>query len=75
MGHPAFSHLGEKFLEKEEICQAIRKVLPKQYSMEETFYYRGSLKGSPHELMSCYCIFQNFKISWIKVYSLILCVE
>lgn len=61
VGHPAFSHLGEKFLEKEEICQAIRKILPKQYSMEETFYHRGGLKGSPHELMSCYCIFSKFQ--------------
>lgn len=61
VGHPAFSHLGEKFLEKEEICQAICEVLPNRYSMEETFYHKGVLKGSPHELMSCYCILTKFK--------------
>ena len=61
VGHPAFSHLGEKFLEKTEICQAIREILPQKYSMEETFFQNTTLKGSPHELMSCYCILSKFQ--------------
>lgn len=60
VGHPPFSHLGEKFLDKNEIFENI-----KEYSnllnINETFLDRtGKIVGKEHELLSCYCILRNF---------------
>lgn len=61
VGHPPFSHLGEKFLEKKEIYAAIEAVVEESFPLEESFYFAETLKGSPHELMSCYSIVSRFK--------------
>lgn len=60
LGHPPFSHLGEKFLDKNEIFENI-----KEYSelidIEKTFLNMdGKIVGKEHELLSCYCILRKF---------------
>lgn len=60
VGHPPFSHLGEKFLDRNEIYDNI-----KEYShlidIEKTFHNSdGKLMGKEHELLSCYCILRKF---------------
>lgn len=61
VGHPPFSHLGEKFLEKEEICRAIQNKVAEDFPMKETFYCQEKLQGSAHELLSCYAILSRLK--------------
>lgn len=63
VGHSAFSHLGEKFLEKDEIMDAISKVTGEKNEVLNSVFYnnKGILMGSPHELMSCYFILKKFK--------------
>lgn len=60
VGHPPFSHLGEKFLDKNEIFENI-----KEYShlidIEKTFFDSNKkLMGKEHELLSCFCILRKF---------------
>lgn len=60
VGHPPFSHLGEKFLDKNEIYQDL-----KEYSdlinIEEVFLDNNKkIVGKEHELLSCYCILRKF---------------
>lgn len=60
VGHPPFSHLGEKFLDKFEIFENI-----KEYSnlinIENTFLDKNKkIVGKEHELLSCYCILRKF---------------
>lgn len=60
VGHPPFSHLGEKFLDKKEIFENI-----KEYSnlidIESTFFdEQKNLMGKEHELLSCFCILRKF---------------
>lgn len=61
VGHPAFSHLGEKFLEKEAIYKEILANSSSQAKGKETFYQGETLMGSAHELNSCYVILEKLK--------------
>lgn len=63
VGHPAFSHLGEKFLEKDEIYKEICKITEENFrnNLKSVFFNNDIIQGSPHELMSCYCILKPFK--------------
>lgn len=60
VGHPPFSHLGEKFLDKNEIFKNIREYSD-LVNINETFLDKtGKIVGKEHELLSCYCILRNF---------------
>lgn len=52
LGHAPFSHLGEKFFDKDEIKNKIIETLEKDEA--ERIFHEN--KGASHELMSCYCI-------------------
>ncbi|MGL5427346.1 MAG: HD domain-containing protein, partial [Cetobacterium sp.] len=52
LGHAPFSHLGEKFFDKEEIKNKIKATLKE----EEANSILDGNEGAPHELMSCFCI-------------------
>lgn len=54
VGHGPFSHLGESFYVREDIETNIRKFNP---DINNKIFIRGS----KHELMSCYVIEKNFK--------------
>ena len=60
VGHPPFSHLGEKFLDKNEIIVCIKNEYSHLVDVEKTFYNNGELMGKEHELLSCYCILRKF---------------
>ena len=60
VGHPPFSHLGEKFLDKNEIITCIKNEYSYLVDIEKTFYNNGELIGKEHELLSCYCILRKF---------------
>ena len=60
VGHPPFSHLGEKFLDKNEIIACIKNEYSHLVDIEKTFYNNGELMGKEHELLSCYCILRKF---------------
>lgn len=67
VGHPPFSHLGEKFLDKNEIFENI-----KEYSdlidIEGTFFNADKkLMGKEHELLSCFCILRKFYVILKKI--------
>lgn len=60
VGHPPFSHLGEKFLDKSEIYGEINRERYEDANLKEAFFKHGKIQGSPHEVMSCYCILTKF---------------
>lgn len=60
IGHPPFSHLGEKFLDKNEIFNSIKEEYSNLIDIEKTFFNHGKLMGKEHELLSCYCILRKF---------------
>jgi len=60
VGHPPFSHLGEKFLDKNEIITCIKSEYSHLVDIDKTFYNNGKLMGKEHELLSCYCILRKF---------------
>lgn len=61
VGHPPFSHLGEKFLNKEEIFENIKREYLDFLDIEDTFLNENKkLVGKEHELLSCYCILRKF---------------
>ncbi len=60
VGHPPFSHLGEKFLDKNEIITCIKNEYSHLVDVDKTFYNNGKLMGKEHELLSCYCILRKF---------------
>lgn len=60
IGHPPFSHLGEKFLDKEEIYQEILKYND-ILDIEKTFKDKDNkIVGKEHELLSCFVILRKF---------------
>ena len=64
VGHPPFSHLGEKFLDKNEIITCIKNDYSDLVDIDTTFYNNGKLMGKEHELLSCYCIFADVSAYW-----------
>ncbi|MBS9776022.1 MAG: HD domain-containing protein [Fusobacterium sp.] len=61
VGHPPFSHLGEKFLLKEEIYENIRNEYSDKIDVQKTFFNKeNKIMGKEHELLSCYCILRKF---------------
>jgi HD superfamily phosphohydrolase len=62
IGHAPMSHVGESFYDTNEIKQNIKKLI--NDNCED--YYNN---GSPHELMSCYIIANNFKILLSDIFS------
>jgi len=60
VGHPPFSHLGEKFLDKNEIIACIKNEYSHLVDIDKTFYNNAKLMGKEHELLSCYCILRKF---------------
>ena len=60
VGHPPFSHLGEKFLDKNEIIACIKSEYSDLVDVDKIFYNNGKLMGKEHELLSCYCILRKF---------------
>lgn len=61
VGHPPFSHLGEKFLDKDEIYTDIKNEYSNLIDVYETFHNKdGKLMGKEHEILSCYCILRKF---------------
>lgn len=61
IGHPPFSHLGEKFLIKEEIYENIKNEYSDKIDIKETFFNReNKMMGKEHEILSCYCILRKF---------------
>lgn len=60
LGHAPLSHLGEGFYKKELIKEELRpKCGYKNINFEEVFGEKSN--GSPHEVMSCYCILENME--------------
>ena len=60
IGHPPFSHLGEKFLDKNEILENIREY-SNLIDIDSTFFsIDKTLIGKEHELLSCYCILRKY---------------
>ncbi|WP_047394893.1 HD domain-containing protein [Cetobacterium sp. ZOR0034] len=58
LGHAPLSHLGEGFYEKDLIKDELKpKCGYRNINFEEIF--GKDSKGSPHEIMSCYCILEN----------------
>ncbi|MGL5904585.1 MAG: HD domain-containing protein, partial [Cetobacterium sp.] len=58
LGHAPLSHLGEGFYEKKLIKEELKpKCGYRNINFEEVF--GKDSKGSPHEIMSCYCILEN----------------
>ncbi|MGL4868412.1 MAG: HD domain-containing protein [Cetobacterium sp.] len=58
LGHAPLSHLGEGFYREKLIKEEIKtKCIYKNINFEEVFGEKS--KGSPHEIMSCYCIIEN----------------
>lgn len=61
VGHPPFSHLGEKFLIKEEIYENIKTEYSSKIDTHKTFFNKeNKIMGKEHELLSCYCILRKF---------------
>lgn len=58
LGHAPLSHLGESFYKKDLIKEEIKpKCSYNKINFEEVFGEKSN--GSPHEIMSCYCIIEN----------------
>ncbi|MGL5051857.1 MAG: HD domain-containing protein [Fusobacteriaceae bacterium] len=58
LGHAPLSHLGEAFYKKDLIKEELKpKCGYRNINFEEVFGEKS--KGSPHEVMSCYCILEN----------------
>jgi len=75
IGHAPLSHIGEHFYEKEEIKEAIQKIIDEKSVSEynkindETKIDLSTFeKGSPHEWMSCYIILNKFYDYLNKIY-------
>jgi HD superfamily phosphohydrolase len=67
VGHAPLSHVGEKFYNKDEIIEEIKKVHLKRSLPENIDFFKKS--GSEHEIMSCYIIIKVFKDIIDKIYS------
>lgn len=62
LGHPPYSHLGEKFYNKNEIYYNLKSEYGSFINVEKTFKNKeGKIVGKEHELMSCYCLIKKFK--------------
>ncbi len=61
IGHPPYSHLGEKFYDKNEIFRNIKNEFESTIDVEKVFKNEeGNIVGKEHELMSCYCLIKKF---------------